>query len=737
MSKITLIDQSNLENETTFVTAYNANNDTITEAMDNTLSRDGQSPNQMEAVLDMNSNRIINLPAPISDQEPLRLIDAATLNGGGTITTGAVPNGGTTGQVLTKASNLNQDTNWQTPNVPPSGGTTGQILTKNSATNYDWSWQSPAGAAAGTVTLSQYGAIGNGIVDDAVAIQNCFNAVAAAGGGLVYADPGKTYYVTIAPIIGLNTMFDMQGTTMNMRLGHGNLENGIRFKSYSGIRNGTVNVLGTSSVSGTQGFFGACLSIGDYNINGDSVASPSVYSTATNIHVSNMTFGNGLSGKPVIQGMGTKNVVIERIYIPSSTTCTGIHFDWTDVGGNTVAPGSGPGGSYVNQLERCNAWKTAYNAGTMYTLHPQNIVISNVRTGVLSLTAVPLSDIGSRGVRLSACHGVQVRNFYTEGTSMPSYSHVGGDFGYEYAQSVDRLNAYNGNIVSGFTTVNTYGGAYIDTFADNIAAAVALGYASLGPTVYYGDIIVEGMASTGTAAAPGINVRYCNNVNIRNNFIYGHLSGINVGAEVKNLRLTGNAIRLCANNGINVEGNASTEMLWIRDNFIAENGTAANSYAGISIAAGPSRLWIEGNTLGISGESNQRYGIAVNSGGNRIVVRDNICREVRSGGVAFLLGSTTTDNVTFNLISNNMYAGSAGSNFSGIAIVPYNNATGTLKFWRTARSTLTADITPTYGTWNNGDIIFYDNPVASNYIGSVCVGSGSPGTWRQFGAITS
>ena len=45
-------------------TLYNANNDLIEAALENTLSRDGTSPNSMGASLDMNSNSIINLPTP-------------------------------------------------------------------------------------------------------------------------------------------------------------------------------------------------------------------------------------------------------------------------------------------------------------------------------------------------------------------------------------------------------------------------------------------------------------------------------------------------------------------------------------------------------------------------------------------------------------------------------------------------------------------------------------------------
>lgn len=41
--------------------AYNTNNDTIEAAFDNTLSRDGSTPNQMEADIDLNSNSLLNV----------------------------------------------------------------------------------------------------------------------------------------------------------------------------------------------------------------------------------------------------------------------------------------------------------------------------------------------------------------------------------------------------------------------------------------------------------------------------------------------------------------------------------------------------------------------------------------------------------------------------------------------------------------------------------------------------
>jgi hypothetical protein len=111
MAKLTLADVVNLENQASAVGTVNANSALIETALENTLSRDGTSPNSMGADLDMDSFRILNLPEPASALEPLRLIDLDL------VTTGSgqgVPLGGNTGQALTKNSDTNFDTEWST-----------------------------------------------------------------------------------------------------------------------------------------------------------------------------------------------------------------------------------------------------------------------------------------------------------------------------------------------------------------------------------------------------------------------------------------------------------------------------------------------------------------------------------------------------------------------------------------------------------------------------------------------
>lgn len=71
MSKVNLSNLNNLQNENTATATINNNNILITAAVENTISRDGTQPNMMNSELDMNSNKIINLPDAVSDQEPV------------------------------------------------------------------------------------------------------------------------------------------------------------------------------------------------------------------------------------------------------------------------------------------------------------------------------------------------------------------------------------------------------------------------------------------------------------------------------------------------------------------------------------------------------------------------------------------------------------------------------------------------------------------------------------------
>lgn len=124
MAKLILNDVGNLIDATTAKNTINNNSVAIETAMENTLSRDGTSPNTMGAALDMNSNQVVNLPQPLTANSPLRLQDLEDFVGGGTVT--SIPAGGSTNNILAKNSNTDYDVSWKNlSTILVAGGATG------------------------------------------------------------------------------------------------------------------------------------------------------------------------------------------------------------------------------------------------------------------------------------------------------------------------------------------------------------------------------------------------------------------------------------------------------------------------------------------------------------------------------------------------------------------------------------------------------------------------------------
>ena len=72
MAKVSIQTIENLQNESSAIGKINANFAAVQAIIETLLSRDGLSPNHMQQLLDMNNQRIINLPAPIHYHEPAR-----------------------------------------------------------------------------------------------------------------------------------------------------------------------------------------------------------------------------------------------------------------------------------------------------------------------------------------------------------------------------------------------------------------------------------------------------------------------------------------------------------------------------------------------------------------------------------------------------------------------------------------------------------------------------------------
>ena len=606
------------------------------------------------------------------------------------------------------------------------------------ATSADQVSYTPAGSGAvitnvqaklrETVSVKDFGAVGDGVVNDYQAIQNAIDYLVSIGGGNLTCENGATYAMNPAPAIKNNVRVDMQDSTWNMTLGSGNIP-GVRIGTNSGIQNGTLNAISTGTPA-SQGFYHAAISMGEPNNSGDTPASPGYYQFANNWFVRNMTLSTTRQNNPVLQGIGgLNNGIIENIVIPDSATCSGIHFDWGNVG--TVNAGNIP------------ATRIAYDAGTCYTTHPNNIIIRNLKVGNLSS---PLSapDIGTRAIRLSACYGIAIENVQVGGTTYAAFNHVGGDLGFEFAQPDVRFFACRGTSAKNFQAKNSgLFGAYIDTYADNIAAAVALGYSPLFNTIMQGDITLEQFTTVGLGTntnQDGIRLEFVNGVYIKDANCFNHNYGMYIDQNSQSIKIEKGNYYFNQRDGIAVRDNADTRYINIDSVVAQRNGVfaSASSPSGIKVLGGRS-INIQNCFIGSTAEDYQDFGILIASPAVNIKIVNNTVLEVVTGGTAFAL--TADGNYSsIDIFNGNVYNGSAGVAYGGQQIYPiareYDPSSQTfVGLWYASKAFLSGETTPPNGTWRTGDRILYSGgSAAGGFTGTICITGGSPGTWKRFGA---
>ena len=115
MAKITLTDMTSGYQSTA---VYNANNTLLEAAIENTLSRDGTTPNTMGANLDMNSNKVVNVTDGTNAQDAVTLSQlTSAVAGTSTITAALISSGSATdGFVLTADGAGGAD--WEVSSTP-------------------------------------------------------------------------------------------------------------------------------------------------------------------------------------------------------------------------------------------------------------------------------------------------------------------------------------------------------------------------------------------------------------------------------------------------------------------------------------------------------------------------------------------------------------------------------------------------------------------------------------------
>lgn len=162
MTKLVLTDVTNLSAATSTLQTLSSNNAATVAAVENTISRDGTSPNAMAAPIDMNSNRILNLPTPSTQNEPLRLADVggvlpSTIAAAGTNAAAAAASAAAAAASAVLASSYvgsaTMAPKWSTARtITVSGDISGTSPTWDGSTNLTWTGLA---IPAGTVTSAK------------------------------------------------------------------------------------------------------------------------------------------------------------------------------------------------------------------------------------------------------------------------------------------------------------------------------------------------------------------------------------------------------------------------------------------------------------------------------------------------------------------------------------------------------------------------------------------------------
>jgi hypothetical protein len=594
---------------------------------------------------------------------------------------------------------------------------------------------SAAAASAASFLLSlpfAHGVAGNGTTDDRAAIQATIDDCAAAGGGYVHAAAGKTYRVVIGAGVTDLGLIIKSGVTLILNSATINIEctgtvYGVRLQSNAHIMGpGTVAVT-LSSSPGSGGIYHAAIALGATYGEVTSVGALGNYLNASKWSIRNLTVIGGRPGGFAISGVGgISQGVVEDITFPDNANiavCLG--FDWGTVGSISSTPSAIP------------TSRTNFDAGTAYTVHPNNIRARRLKIGAMTRS-------GSIPLRLSGVHAVTIEDFEIASSDGFGFQHTAGDLGYEFAPASVKPNRHKGVVIRNGSILNANSGSTIlcDAFADNInAAIISPGYSPLLPAIQSTDIVFEnirGVTGAGASAANGIWLHYMEGGTFRNCTVIGHLYGFRIEEFVRRVLIINCEVNGSYNQGIWI-GHTSNPDDCVVDGCYIWGNCVGISGAGIHVSLGK-RHTITRCRLGIAGETTQDNGIFIDAATVDAVVTHNHVVATVSTANAYLLGSSTGYGCVRLFTDNTFDASGVSAPFAGLNIFPKSYDIGAngavVRRFSALRASLSGGVTPMAGAWLIGDTVEFSDPVTGGYTGSKCTVSGSPGTWKNYGLLT-
>lgn len=640
------------------------------------------------------------------------------------------------------------------------GGGVYMALSAAPTTVRSWHFQNtPSGVwfqlLENVVNPRMFNAAGNGTTDDIVPFFDAGDYISSLwGGGMVVGVPTDTYRCVINSTVTdlglvLHPNVDYSGRLAKVRLECTKFVYGARFKGRNIKFHGwdhktavSADFNNSDDINGArQKAYHTPLNFGTLLGDSGTIVSPSPFLINDDCEVYDCIIDsvrNNGQGSLINGDGGGDNISIhDNIFPNNSTVCCAISLDW----------------NFLGPLDEgdLNASKTAYNAGTMYTVHYTRLTIKNNRIGQMFMPMASDGDtLGGTGIRLSGVISFNIEGNNIEGSFQTGIRIHGGDVGVEYAKETrwrimfGREWVIRNNIVKSVF----YGdGIQVDCYGDNIYRAVLdatnpqYPYTSLYVPYYPCNVVIEGNFIYGDAdtAQEGISLLPMIGGTVRNNTVFGMTVGVRVNPNVHNAKIVdGNDISNCLQEGILVQNSTGDGAFTPRGNIISRNRVYQNNrgtggLGNIRVDFAIDTLVSE-NEVGLGDVTSD--GIINSANSTYTKIKDNVIHDIKSGGTA--VGLSLPYSTVFVVSSNRLVGG--GVALSGLDIIPFSASQrhdgGMSRMYRANASVLTTGDGPTSGSWSEGDIIYYDTIDPEGNWGAICTTGGAVGAGCVFKTLS-
>lgn len=402
-----------------------------------------------------------------------------------------------------------------------------------------------------TVNVETFGAVGDGITDDTLAIQAALDLAHSSGGGLVQFTPGKTYAVSTFLVVYDYTTVYAYGATIKAIGNSGLVRNFLSsetFNAYAGHSH--IQILG-----------------GRWDGN-----------------AFDGTTGSVTAETDVMNFVHATDITVRDVTIENTSTAHALEFNAVD-GGRALncrflgyKDNSADASRQFSEAVQIDISVTGSSSiGAFDNTPSKNILVDGCVFGSSSRCGVFGRAVGSHTVADGqGYYGIQIVNNRIDGTIQE------GIRGYGWRRVVIANNIISNTGKSGIalTTINPSGNYVLNTYDISItgntitAAGDDSGIRVAGfATALVNEVTITGNAIDGAnvGSANGIHVEYCNSPVVSSNALYGTRSTGIFNNFSDSGTITANTIRSCASNGINVTGSTGTI---VSSNHV--NGTSAN-----------------------------------------------------------------------------------------------------------------------------------------------------------------